>query len=112
MSEAVDFQQVDLRFASDHEYECISTFNNILNHEYFPDDPPVPLEELVQDWKNIPALIEHQEYLRVDNLTPPECLGVLAGTVRPTHVEEQYQEHQQTDALHETPGRQGLTDAF
>jgi GNAT superfamily N-acetyltransferase len=66
MSEAVDFQQVDLRFASDHEYECLSTFNNILNHEYFPDDPPTPLEEFVQDWKNIPALIEHQAYLGWD----------------------------------------------
>ncbi len=63
MSETVQFQQIDLRSASDDEYKCLGAFKNILNKEYFPDDPPMPLEAQIQDWKNIPALIEFQAYL-------------------------------------------------
>lgn len=56
------FQLLDLHSASEHEYACLVEFKNKLNKEYYPDDPPVPLEEQIQGWKNIPDLVEVQTY--------------------------------------------------
>jgi mycothiol synthase len=58
----IDFRPVDLRSAPSHEYECLAEFKNALNREYYPDDPPIPREEQVQGWKNIPAFEEIQAY--------------------------------------------------
>jgi len=58
----LDFQPINLRSASEHEYERAAEFKNILNREYYPDDPPTPLEEQVQGWKNIPDFEEIQAY--------------------------------------------------
>jgi GNAT superfamily N-acetyltransferase len=58
----INFRPIDLRSASQQEYECLGEFKNILNKEYFPDDPPIPLEEQIQGWKNIPAFDEMQVY--------------------------------------------------
>jgi GNAT superfamily N-acetyltransferase len=63
MSETVEFQQINLRAASDHEYKCLGAFKNIMDKEAFPDDPLMPLEEQMQDWKNIPGLIENEAYI-------------------------------------------------
>lgn len=60
MSETVNFQPIDLRSASEHEYQCLAAFQDILDKERFPDDPPTPLEERIQDWKNIPAFVEFE----------------------------------------------------
>lgn len=57
------FTPIDMRNATEHEYECMSEFKNILNREYRPDDPPFPLEENVQGWKNIPQFVEYEAYL-------------------------------------------------
>lgn len=64
----IDFQSLNLRSASEHEYECLAEFKNILNQEYLPDDPPVPLEEQMQSWKNIPAFEEIQAYVGWNSL--------------------------------------------
>lgn len=58
----VSFQPLDLRNATDNEYVCLSKFKNILNCEYWPDDPPIPLEEHTQGWKNLPQFIEYEAY--------------------------------------------------
>lgn len=58
----IDFRPLNLRSASEHEYEYLAEFKNTLNREYYPDDPPIPLEEQVQGWKNIPAFDEVQGY--------------------------------------------------
>jgi mycothiol synthase len=60
--EPVRFQPLDLRNATEHEYECLSRFRNILNCEYRPDDPAIPLEEHIQGWKNIPQFIEYEAF--------------------------------------------------
>jgi mycothiol synthase len=57
-----NFQSIDLGSASEQEYECLGDFKNTLYREYFPDDPPIPLEEQIQGWKNIPAFAEMQVY--------------------------------------------------
>lgn len=63
----VDFQNIDLRSASDHEYNCLGVFKNIMDKEYYPDDPPIPLEEQIQGWKNIPEFIEYEAYIAWDS---------------------------------------------
>lgn len=62
MNTKIDFHPVDLRSASEQEYECLGEFKNALNGEYFPDDPPIPLAEQVQGWKNLPKFDEIQVY--------------------------------------------------
>lgn len=64
MSEtSIEFQKIDLRSASDHEYESLHAFKSVLDSEAFPDDPVMPLDERIQDWKNIPDLIEAHSYI-------------------------------------------------
>lgn len=65
-NQTVAFHPVDLRNASDHEYECLSEFKNTMNREYRPDDPPIPLEENMQGWRNIPQFVEYEAYLLWD----------------------------------------------
>ena len=62
----VIFKKVDLRGASNQEYEALAKFKNIMSKEYMPDDPPRPLEEHIQDWKNIPAFVELESYVGWD----------------------------------------------
>ena len=62
-NQTVAFRPIDLRNASEHEYEGMSEFKNTMNREYRPDDPPIPLEENVQGWRNIPQFVEYEAYL-------------------------------------------------
>ena len=66
-NQTVAFHPVDLRNALEHEYECMSEFKNTMNREYRPDDPPFPLEENVQGWKNIPQFVEYEAYILWNN---------------------------------------------
>lgn len=63
MSDTIDFQQIDLRAASEHEYKSLAEFKNKLDKEFFPDDPPAALEERIQDWKHIPSFVEYVAYI-------------------------------------------------
>jgi GNAT superfamily N-acetyltransferase len=44
----------DLRNASDHEYAAAHIFANRLRAEQLPDDPPIPLDEIILGWRSIP----------------------------------------------------------
>jgi len=68
ITKTVAFHSIDFLAASDHEYECLSEFKNILNREYRPDDPPISLEENIQDWKNIPHFVDYEAYVMWDEL--------------------------------------------
>jgi RimJ/RimL family protein N-acetyltransferase len=70
----VRFQPLDLRNATENEYARLSTFKNILNCEYWPDDPPIPLEEHIQGWKNLPQFVEYEAYT-VWNETASEIIA-------------------------------------
>lgn len=63
----VHFQPFDLRNATENEYACLSEFKNILNREYLPDDPPIPVEEQMQGWKKLPHYIEYDAYAGWDS---------------------------------------------
>jgi mycothiol synthase len=58
----VTFRSLNLRQAFDNEYRCLNEFKNTLNREYLPDDPPIPLEEQIQEWKTMPEFVEYEAY--------------------------------------------------
>lgn len=45
----------DVRNAGAHEYAAAHVFANRLRAEQLPDDPPIPLDEMVTGWRNTPA---------------------------------------------------------
>ncbi len=47
----------DPRGADDREYAAATVFWNAMRSEYLPGDPPIPLEERVQGWRNIPPFV-------------------------------------------------------
>jgi len=47
----------DPRNATDAEYAAANVFNNRMRAERLPDDPPVPFDEAVRGWRNIPAYV-------------------------------------------------------
>ena len=59
----VEFESLDLRNATENQYKGLAVFRNILDKEVFPDDPPTPVEEQIQDWRNIPTLFEVHAYI-------------------------------------------------
>jgi GNAT superfamily N-acetyltransferase len=49
---------LDLKSAGPEEYAALSTFDNRMRAERFPDDPPVPLEEVINRCRNIPDFVD------------------------------------------------------
>lgn len=58
MINLMPIRALDVRSASEGEYRALNEFENRLQAEELPDDPPVPLEEAVQRWQHIPAFVE------------------------------------------------------
>ncbi|MFZ4662604.1 MAG: GNAT family N-acetyltransferase [Caldilineaceae bacterium] len=44
----------DLVNATEREYRAMNAFQNRMRAEVLPDDPPIPLSEEIQGWRNIP----------------------------------------------------------
>lgn len=57
------FQPIDFEEAAEYEYACLSKFKNAIDLESHPDDPPTPLEEHIQYWKNKPSFVEYEAYV-------------------------------------------------
>jgi mycothiol synthase len=53
--------------ASEHEYQAIHRFANIMQAEILPDDPPVPLEEMIAGMKNVPDFISASAWAAWDS---------------------------------------------
>jgi len=60
MSQENHIQPFDLVNSSHSEYAALNRYSNLLRAERLPDDPPVPLEELIQNLKNVPAFIDYK----------------------------------------------------
>ncbi len=52
----LEIRPMDVRTATDQECAAANVFNNRIRAERLPDDPPIPLQEMVQGWRNLPAL--------------------------------------------------------
>jgi GNAT superfamily N-acetyltransferase len=43
---------------SDVQLEHMNRFENLIRKEVLPDDPPIPFDEALKDWRNLPDFIE------------------------------------------------------
>lgn len=43
----------DHKNATTAAYEALNSFSNRMRAEQFPDDPPIPLAEAIQEWRNM-----------------------------------------------------------
>ncbi len=50
-------QSIDIRSASLEFIKAFNQFNNTIRAEKLPDDPPVPLDETIQSFRNLPDFI-------------------------------------------------------
>jgi mycothiol synthase len=58
MTPAIQIQPFDLKNSTQEQYAALNTYNNRLRAERLPDDPPVPLEETIQNLQNVPAFVD------------------------------------------------------
>lgn len=87
----LEFVPFDPRNAGDKEYQCESEFRNSIRHEELPDDPPIPLEEHIQGWKNIPAFVEVEVHVVWDETNSKiiaECSADIVHTGDNEHLAE------------------------
>ncbi|MBI5305026.1 MAG: hypothetical protein HY868_23040 [Chloroflexi bacterium] len=57
LSSAFELKSFDPRNASDEIYRAANAFSNRMRAETLPDDPPIPFDEAVRGWRNIPAFV-------------------------------------------------------
>ena len=57
---AIQFRTFDGKGASQAEYAALNRHTNRIRLERLPDDPPVPLEETIQNLKSIPPIVDFQ----------------------------------------------------
>ena len=58
MTRSVQVEPLALRTAGDREYAALSALVNRIRAERLPDDPPIPLDEHIQEWRNIPPFVD------------------------------------------------------
>lgn len=51
-------EAIDLRAASDRDYAAVNVFLNRMRAERLPEDPPVPLDEEIRRFRNIPPFVD------------------------------------------------------
>jgi GNAT superfamily N-acetyltransferase len=53
----LQIQPFDYKNASEPEYAAMLALANRLRAESLPDDPPVPLDEVIKEWRNLPSFV-------------------------------------------------------
>ena len=48
----------NVKNASDEEYRIANGLSNLMRAEQLPNDPPIPLEEQIQEYRNLPSFID------------------------------------------------------
>ncbi len=76
---------LNLREASPAEYAALNRHNNTLRRERLPDDPPIPLDEMIQGFKNIPSFVEVRMWCGWD---PAQIEIVAQGNVVLLHTDD------------------------
>lgn len=85
MKEQVVIQELNLRSASEPEYQALNRINNIQRAEILPDDPPIPLEESRKSIQNMPDFVDVFAWIAKD---PGYTEVVATGTVTIHKTEE------------------------
>lgn len=58
MLSSLKIKPFPLKTASESEYRAANALNNAIRAEQLPDDPPIPLDEMIQGIKNIPSFVD------------------------------------------------------
>lgn len=58
MNPNLEIKPIDIKHASAEEYRAANVFNNRMQAERLPDDPPIPLDEQIREYQNIPAFVD------------------------------------------------------
>ncbi len=80
---AIEIRPFNVKEASQAEYDALNRHNNRLRRERLPDDPPIPLEESIQNAQNIPTYIEVLMWAAWDGADL-----IAQGDVALLHIEE------------------------
>jgi GNAT superfamily N-acetyltransferase len=59
---AVEIRRLDPQTATDAEWRALNTLNNILEAEFFPEDPPQKLETTMSHVRDIPAYVDARRW--------------------------------------------------
>lgn len=62
MTATLTIAPIDPRAASDREYAALADYKNRIRAEQRPDDPPLPLDEQIRGWRNIPPFADVREW--------------------------------------------------
>ncbi|MFN8493766.1 MAG: GNAT family N-acetyltransferase [Caldilineaceae bacterium] len=55
---SLHIEPFDLRNASQADYVALNALNNRIRVESLPDDPPIPVEEMIQEMQHIPIFVD------------------------------------------------------
>jgi mycothiol synthase len=58
MSQLNNIEEIKIKEASMPEYRALNQHNSLIHLERQPDDPPVPLDEMIQSYQNVPGYLE------------------------------------------------------
>ena len=91
--------------ATSLEYEALNKLTNIFRFERQPDDPPIPLEETTNTYKNLPSFVD----LRMWSVWNEDYSEMIAqGNVAFVHTDENQHLAQFDIIVHPTYRRQGI----
>ena len=54
----IQINDFDYQNATEEAYEALSRCRNLIRAEQLPDDPPIPVEEMIQEYQNIPSFVD------------------------------------------------------
>jgi ribosomal protein S18 acetylase RimI-like enzyme len=67
---SVKIRQFKVRNATDEDYALLNKCRNRIRAEELPDDPPIPLEEMIKRFKNFPEYIDFRIWVARDASEP------------------------------------------
>jgi GNAT superfamily N-acetyltransferase len=85
MRSSIQIQPFNPKEASQDENAALNRHSNILRRERLPDDPPIPLDEMTQELKNIPPFLELKMWCAWD---ASRSEIIAQGNVQLLHMEE------------------------
>lgn len=105
MITALKIQLFNIQNANRFEYKALNRHNNNIRYERLPDDPPIPLKEMIRQFQNLPPFVDW----RIWCVWNPEHTEIVAqGNVALMRVEENKHVAQFDIAVQKEYRRQGI----
>jgi GNAT superfamily N-acetyltransferase len=60
---SIEIKKFDFQNATNQEYQALNRHRNLIRSERLPDDLPIPLDEMIQDLKNIPDFVQIKNWV-------------------------------------------------